>query len=97
MWAADFAATGLHPNCISTPVLDFDGGAYTGGVLINYGDGRESLAFIFDCASRSPTCLLLGHFSLTWMLRDIVPGERLALLSPQVRFIQTLRDGPTQP
>jgi hypothetical protein len=87
MWAADFAGTGLHPGCTSTPVLDFDGGVYTAGVLVKYADGRESLAFTFDCASWTPTCLLLGHFSLTWMLRDIVPGERQALLSPQVRAL----------
>ncbi|GBF97931.1 hypothetical protein Rsub_10604 [Raphidocelis subcapitata] len=84
IWAADFADTGLQPNCTSTPVLDFDGGVYTGGVLVNYADGRESLAFTFDCASWTPSCLLLGHFSLTWMLRDILPGERQALLSPQM-------------
>ncbi|GBF97916.1 hypothetical protein Rsub_10589 [Raphidocelis subcapitata] len=84
MWAADFAGTGLHPGCTSTPVLDFDGGVYTAGVLVNYADGRESLAFTFDCASWTPSCLLLGHFSLTWMLRNILPGERQALLSPQM-------------
>ena len=68
-------------------MLDFDGGVYTAGVLVNYADGRESLAFTFDCASWTPSCLLLGHFSLTWMLRDILPGERQALLSPQVRAL----------
>ena len=53
-------------------------------MLVKYGDGRESLAFTFDCAGWSGSCLVLGHLSVAWLLRDIIPGERRALLSIQV-------------
>lgn len=50
----------------------------------SYADGRESLAFMIDCAAWSPSCLVLGHTALSWLLRDIIPGQRQALLSVQV-------------
>jgi hypothetical protein len=79
--AADFAGDCLNPSCTATPVLDFAGGATAGGALVKYADGRESLAFIFDCAAFSPTCMVLGHLSLSWLLHDIIPGQRDVLLT----------------
>ncbi|KIY97912.1 hypothetical protein MNEG_10048 [Monoraphidium neglectum] len=79
--AADFAGDCLNPSCTATQVLDFAGGATAGGALVKYADGRESLAFIFDCAAFSPTCMVLGHLSLSWLLHDIIPGQRDVLLT----------------
>ncbi|KIZ05898.1 hypothetical protein MNEG_2062 [Monoraphidium neglectum] len=79
MWASDFAATGLHPPCQSTPVLMV--GANVAGTLVKFGDGRESLAFMHDCAGWSTTCLVLGHVSLSWILQGLIPGERISLLT----------------
>jgi hypothetical protein len=89
MWASDFADAGLHPACTPTPILQFapqqpDAAPQVAGALIKYQDGRESLAFVFDCSSYSTTCLLLGHMSLGWMLQGLVPGERRALLTVQL-------------
>ena len=89
IWASDFAATGIQAPCNATAILDFvstPGAAPTtsGGVLVKYADGRESLAFLFDCAGWSQSCLVLGHLSLSWMLRDIIPGARQPLLLVQM-------------
>jgi hypothetical protein len=89
MWASDFAGTGLHPPCTPKPILQFEpqqlGAApQVAGALVKYQDGRESLAFVFDCSSFSASCMLLGHVSLGWMLQGLVPGERQALLSVQL-------------
>jgi hypothetical protein len=40
--------------------------------------------FTFDCASWNPNCLVVGHAVAAWLLKDLIPGERMALLSPQV-------------
>jgi len=38
-------------------------------VLVNYtDDGRESMAFLVDCAAWSNSCMLLGRLSLAWLL-----------------------------
>jgi hypothetical protein len=89
MWAADFAATGMHPACKATPVLEFapaDGGAAThaAGALVAYADGRESLAFFFECGAWSTSCLVLGHAALSYLVRGLIPGERRALVTPHV-------------
>ena len=91
MWAADFAATGIAAPCAATSVLDVAPAAAGGnatdvaGALLRYADGRESLAFMFSCADWSPACLLLGHAALHWLLRGLIPGQRAAILSVQVR------------
>ncbi len=84
MWAADFADTGLHPPCTPTPILTTDQGVV--GATIKYGDGRESMAFVFDCATWSTACAVVSHLAAAWMLQNIVPGERRALLAVQVRW-----------
>jgi len=70
---------------------------YVGGALVNYADGRESLAFLFDCASWSTSWLVLGHLSLSWVLRDLVPGERRPLLTVQVRLVLAVGCGVVLP
>lgn len=46
-------------------------GPEVGAVLINYtDDGRQSMAFVFDCAAWSPSCMLLGRLSVAWLLAD---------------------------
>ena len=91
IWAADFAATGLHPPCNSTAILTYGpNDQYTVGAAVKYeGGARESLAFFFDCASWNTGCIALGHLAVTWMLRGIVPGSRMALLTPQVGLLHT--------
>lgn len=80
MWAADFAATGIHPACNVTAVATVSS-TYLVGTLVAYADGRESLAFMHDCGGWSTSCLVLGHVSVSWLLRDAIPGLRQALLT----------------
>jgi hypothetical protein len=94
MWASDFADAGLHTPCTPKPILQFapqqpDAAPQVAGVLVKYQDGRESLAFVFDCSDHSTTCMLLGHLSLGWMLQGLVPGERRALLTVQLGECRT--------
>jgi hypothetical protein len=60
IWANDFAGTGLHPPCNSTPVLvTGPNNQYTLGTAVKYeGGARESLAFFFDW----------------WVAREIIIG-----------------------
>lgn len=81
MWAADFLNDGMHPACNATSILEFENGV--AGALVKYGDGRESMAFVFDCATWSTACGVISHLSLAWMMQDIIPGERSALLTVQ--------------
>jgi hypothetical protein len=37
-----------------------------------------------DCAGWTSSCLVLGHMSLAWVLRDQVPGLRRPLLTVQM-------------
>ena len=74
---------GLFPACTPTPV--FEDAAGVVGAAVKYADGRESLAFTTECAAWASPCFALAHYVLPWMLRDIIPGERRALLSVQVR------------
>jgi hypothetical protein len=38
-------------------------------VLVNYtDDNRNTMAFTFDCAAWSPSCVLLGRLSVAWLL-----------------------------
>jgi hypothetical protein len=42
------------------------------------------MAFVFDCAGWSTSCVLLSHLAVTWMTQGVIAGERRALLSVQV-------------
>jgi len=57
------------------------------------------MAFVFDCASWSSSCMVIAHLATTWMLQNIIPGERRALLSVQMDdfFLGTLNSGGTKP
>lgn len=68
----------------SQPSLSHTVQSYVGGAVVKYDDGRESMAFMLDCSAWLTSCLVLGHLSVSWMLRDIVPGDRQALLTVQV-------------
>ena len=37
-----------------------------------------------DCAGWTSSCLVMGHLSLAWLLRDAVPGLRRSLLTVQM-------------
>lgn len=88
---------GLQANCSAVSILDFAGTSPTasGGLITTYADGRETMAFLFDCAVWSPSCLLLAHTSLAWLLRDIIPGSRRALLSVQADDVFLTTGGRT--
>jgi hypothetical protein len=53
--------------------------------------------FSFDCAAWNPNCLVVGHAAAAWVLKDLIPGERMALLSPQVRARPAGRGLPPSP
>lgn len=40
------------------------------GVLVEYADGRESLAFFFDCAMWSPSCMSLAGMGAAWLSEE---------------------------
>ncbi|KIZ05734.1 hypothetical protein MNEG_2222 [Monoraphidium neglectum] len=82
MWAADFTNPGIVMPCNVSSILDLST-TYVGGTLVNYQDGREVLAFMFDCGGWSTSCLALGHLAVTWLLQNAVPGVRQALLTVQ--------------
>jgi hypothetical protein len=54
------------------------------GVEIDHADGRQSMAIFMDCAFWQPTCMVLGHVVVSWVLHDIIPGQRRAMLSTHV-------------
>jgi hypothetical protein len=39
-----------------------------------------------QCAAWNPNCLLLAHLAVSWVTKNIIPGQRRALLSTQVRM-----------
>lgn len=82
IWANDFATTGIIPPCKATSILETPEGVV--GTLVKYGDGRESMAFVFDCATWSTSCALLSHLVAAWMSQNILPGQRRALLTVQM-------------
>jgi hypothetical protein len=59
-------------------------GGGTAGALMNTGDGRQVLVFMMECSDESVACYLLGHIGLTWVMQNIIPGQRKALLTLHV-------------
>lgn len=59
--------------------------AAAAGVLVSYGDGRQAVAFFLQCSSCFTPCYALAHLGLAWVLQNIIPGSRRALLSLHVR------------
>jgi hypothetical protein len=59
--------------------------------VITYTDGRQEMITTFDCATWQPNCHVFGHYALSWLLHDIVPGQRQVLLNMQVDdvFLET--------
>ncbi|KAI8465295.1 MAG: hypothetical protein J3K34DRAFT_461466 [Monoraphidium minutum] len=81
MWGPGFE-NGVYPACTVTPAVRVPGGGAV-AALVNYADGRESLAFMHGCAAWSSACMLLGHFSVAWAFQHVIPGSRAALLTVQ--------------
>ncbi|KAI8466505.1 MAG: hypothetical protein J3K34DRAFT_524504 [Monoraphidium minutum] len=93
LWANDFVGAGIHPQCNTSVILELDpnpaaGAAHkgktVGGALVDYEDGRQLMAFMVDCATWSPACLVLAHVAVSWALRGIYPGERRTVLQVHV-------------
>jgi hypothetical protein len=78
MWAADFTNPGIVMPCNVSSILDLST-TYVGGTLVNYQDGREVLAFMFDwCGAQDtwararlpvPTCTCLHVFPFSSCFR----------------------------
>jgi hypothetical protein len=64
------------------------GGAYVNqtvvGILATYSNGLQDLVFGLDLTSWEASCWVLAHAALSWVLHDIIPGQRRSLLSTQV-------------
>ena len=90
LFAADFSASGLTPACTPTPLLETPAGVVA--ATVKHADGRELMAFTFDCADWSTACAAVAHLAIGWAFQDIVPGARLAALTVQADdfFLGTL-------
>jgi hypothetical protein len=96
--ANDFAATGISEDCTSQEVMTLDANpalgpgfeaAMMGAAVVTYNSTayngtRQELITTFDCGSWKPACLVFGHYALSWLMHDIIPGQRRALFSIQV-------------
>lgn len=64
------------------------GGAYVNrtivGVQATYSSGLQDLVFGIDLTSWQAACWVLAHACLSWVMHDIIPGQRRTLLSTQV-------------
>jgi hypothetical protein len=94
----DFAATGISETCTSQEVMTLDpntslgpafGATMMGAAVVTYNSTayngtRQELVTTFDCGSWKPTCLVFGHYALSWLMHDIIPGQRRALFGIQV-------------
>jgi hypothetical protein len=98
MFANDFATTGINAPCNSTVVMTYDPAPELGPVhsvptmaaaIVTFNADtpdlrREELVFTLACAYWQISCMVLSHFSLSWLLHDIIPGQRRALMAVQV-------------
>jgi hypothetical protein len=96
--ANDFAATGISESCTSEVVMTLDPNpalgpafaqAYMGAAVVTYSSSayngtRQELVTAFDCGWWKPSCLVFAHYALSWLLHDVIPGQRRALFSIQV-------------
>jgi hypothetical protein len=96
--ANDFAATGIVENCTSQEVMTLDPNpalgpgfaqAMMGAAVVTYSSTayngtRQELVTTFDCGAWKPSCLVFAHYALSWLLHDIIPGQRRVLFSIQV-------------
>ncbi|KAI8465146.1 MAG: hypothetical protein J3K34DRAFT_525626 [Monoraphidium minutum] len=66
-----------------------------GGALLKYADGRRVMGITFDCSEAYIACWPLGHLGVSWVMQDLIPGQRRALLSLQVDdiFLTTRLNG----
>jgi hypothetical protein len=98
MFANDFATTGINAPCNSTVVMTYDPAPELGPVhaqptmaaaLVTFNATspefrREELVFTLACAYWQISCMVLSHFSISWLMHDIIPGQRRALMAVQV-------------
>jgi hypothetical protein len=98
MFGSDFATTGIIVPCNTTTVMTYDplptlGASYTvptmAAALVSYNGAnqtlrRDELVFTMSCARWQISCLVMSHFSLSWLMHDIIPGQRRVLLKAQV-------------
>jgi len=72
----------------ATPALGADYAVKTSvGVQVDHGDGRQSMAIFMDCAPWQPSCMVIGHVIISWLAHDIIPGQRRAMLSTHVSYL----------
>jgi hypothetical protein len=98
MFGSDFATTGIIVPCNTTTVMTYDplpslGASYTqptmAAALVTYNGAnqtlrRDEMVFTMSCARWQISCLVMSHFSLSWLMHDIIPGQRRVLLKTQV-------------
>lgn len=79
-------------QCTAKPILRLSqratGGAkpapLVAGALMTNADGRQSMAFTLDCSPQSTACMVLGHVGLSWVMHNMIPGQREAFLNLHV-------------